>query len=338
MDVKVASKGYKHQNKRRIAKHSRTYSDRYYVMELLLFMDVSILIPIYNVEDYLAKCLRSIPHNDLKMELICINDGSTDESISVLKKAAQDDKRIIVINKQNEGYGAALNQGIQQAKGRYIGIIEPDDYLDGDMFSALFSYAQALDFPDIVKSAYWSVDETDDSNRKLCGFYGRIQVSQHVFRIEDEPLLLRYHPSIWSAIYKKEFLDAQDIHFKQVPGAGWVDNPFLIETLCQAETIAYTDKAFYCYRENRTGSSTDIIADFHIPLDRWIESTKALKRIGVDNKRIWDIHAYRCIYNLNVARHARNYSENKAEWLIYAKQMVKQLHPSNFIRAIRYLK
>lgn len=301
-------------------------------------MDVSILIPIYNVENYLEQCLKSIPHNDLCMELICINDGSSDGSLGVLEEVARIDKRIIVINKQNEGYGASLNQGMREARGRYIGIVEPDDYLDSDMFAVLFKYAQELGFPDVVKSAYWSVSETDDSDRRPCNFHGRIQASQCLFRIEEEPLLLRYHPSIWSAIYKKEFLDDCSIRFKEVPGAGWVDNPFMVETLCQARTIAYIDEAFYCYREDRTGSSSNNIADYRIPLDRWIEMTETLNRIGISDKRIWDIHTYRCLYNLNVARHACNYPKNKSEWLRYAKRMLAQVPLPSLVRAIKYAK
>ena len=299
-------------------------------------MDISILIPVYNVEKYLEQCLKSIPHNNLGMELICLNDGSSDSSLSIIESAARDDKRIVVINKQNEGYGASLNRGIREARGRYIGIIEPDDFLDGDMFAALYRFAQELDFPDIVKSPYWSVSEIDDHDRRHCGYHGCIQAAKQPFCIEDEPLLLRYHPSIWSAIYRKDFLDSYGICFKEVPGAGWVDNPFMVETLCQACTIAYVNEAFYCYREDRAGSSTNSIADYRMPLDRWIEMTQTLKRIGLHSRQIWDIHAYRCLYNLNVARHACNYSSNKAEWRRYAKHMLKQVPSTCLIHAIKY--
>ena len=71
---------------------------------VVAIMDISILIPVYNVEKYLEQCLKSIPHNNLGMELICLNDGSSDNSLSIIESAARDDKRIVVINKQNEGY------------------------------------------------------------------------------------------------------------------------------------------------------------------------------------------------------------------------------------------
>ncbi|CBL03236.1 glycosyltransferase family 2 protein [Gordonibacter pamelaeae] len=301
-------------------------------------MDISILIPVYNVEAYVGQCLKSIPHNSLEMEIVCLNDGSSDKSLTVLELAAREDERIVIIDKQNEGYGATLNCGMREAQGRYIGIVEPDDFLDGDMFATLFNLAKRLDFPDVVKSAYWSASETDDVDRHLCGFHNRIQATKQPFCIEDEPLLLRYHPSIWSAIYRKDFLDENHIYFREVPGAGWVDNPFMVDTLCQADSIAYTNEAFYCYREERTASSTNCIADYRMPLDRWIEMTQALRRIGVTDRRIWGIHAYRCLYNLNIARHAANYPRNKAHWRRYAKYMLGQIPFTCFVRALQYVK
>lgn len=303
----------------------------------MLLMDISVLAPVYNVEKYLKQCLTSIPHNELDMEIICINDGSTDDSLAILNDLARDDDRIIVIDKKNEGYGASLNRGINKARGRYVGIVETDDFLDGDMFHALFDLAKKHDYPDVVKSAYLSVNDTNDADKRFCDFKNRICTSQQPFRIEDEPLLLRYHPSIWSAIYRKDFLDTFNIRFKEVEGGGWVDNPFLIDTLCQARGILYTDEAFYCYRENRTGSSTTSLAHFNVPLDRWNDMTDALERIGVNDRRIWDIQAFRCLYNLRAARRAENFVENRCNWYKRAAGMAKRLPITCFVRALRYI-
>lgn len=294
-------------------------------------LDLSVIIPVYNAEDYLEQCLKSIPHSDIDLEILCFNDGSTDDSLAVMRTVAQNDYRIKIIDKVNEGYGATVNRGIARAEGRYIAILEPDDYLDGDMYTVLFRLAQKFDYPDIVKSAYWSVGDST-TRKKNCRYRGRIRSSGR-FCIQDEPLLLRYHPSIWSAIYRKAFLVDKGINFKQVAGAGWVDNPFLVDTMLRAESIVYTDEAFYCYREQRIGSSTTTMRDMCTPFDRWHEMADTLEGLQIEDETILDIHAYRAFYNLKVARRAQNYTEES--WLEGAKRVAERLDPSVVARSSR---
>ena len=96
---------------------------------------VSILVPCYNVEAYLRECLDSIVNQTLTdIEIICINDGSTDGTLGIIKEYAAKDKRIKIIDKENEGYGKSMNRGLDAATGEYVGIVE-SDYLDEpDMF------------------------------------------------------------------------------------------------------------------------------------------------------------------------------------------------------------
>ena len=92
---------------------------------------VSIIVPIYNVEEYLVKCLDSLVNQTLKeIEIICINDGSTDNSLEILKAYAQKDDRITVINKKNSGVSDARNTGLEMANGEYVMFVDSDDYLE----------------------------------------------------------------------------------------------------------------------------------------------------------------------------------------------------------------
>ena len=92
---------------------------------------VSVIIPVYNVEKYLRQCLDSVINQTLKdIEIICVDDGSTDNCPNILDEYAAKDARIKIIHKKNEGYGKAMNVGISHASGEYIGIVEPDDYID----------------------------------------------------------------------------------------------------------------------------------------------------------------------------------------------------------------
>ena len=100
---------------------------------------VSILVPICNVERYLRECLNSLVNQTLReIEIICINDGSTDSSLSIIREYERRDERIVVIDKPNSGYGDSMNKGIELARGEYIGIVESDDFASLNMFETLY--------------------------------------------------------------------------------------------------------------------------------------------------------------------------------------------------------
>ena len=104
---------------------------------------VSILVPTYNVSQYLDECMQSLIRQTLKdIEIICINDGSTDNSLEILKSYAAKDNRIKIIDKENGGYGIAMNMGLEQATGEYVGILEPDDYVKLNMYETLYNIAK----------------------------------------------------------------------------------------------------------------------------------------------------------------------------------------------------
>ena len=106
---------------------------------------VSIIVPVYNVEKYLKRCLDSITNQTLKeLEIICINDGSTDNSLKILKQYAHKDKRISIINKQNEGLSVARNTGMEAASGEYIGFVDSDDWIDLDFYKKLYTTAKKI--------------------------------------------------------------------------------------------------------------------------------------------------------------------------------------------------
>ena len=116
---------------------------------------VSVLVPIYNVEKYLDECLASLAKQTLKdIEIICINDGSTDNSPKILQKYAKKYPNFIVINKQNSGYGDSMNKGLEKATGEYISIVESDDFIESDAFEKLYKLAHETK-ADIVKANYF---------------------------------------------------------------------------------------------------------------------------------------------------------------------------------------
>lgn len=255
---------------------------------------ISVIVPIFNAAPYLEQCLDSILcQNQPGMEVICLNDGSTDDSLSIMQAYANANSKVRVIDKPNEGYGATCNRGIAEARGHWISIIEPDDWVRPGMYSAMLAYAGRFDEdPDIVKTPYLRVIDPDTPQQTIinCSYRGRVPRNR-LFRIQEGIHLIQHHPSIWSALYRKDFLDANDIRFKPIPGAGWADNPFLMETMLKAQKIAYLDKPFYCYREETEEKSRAVaVNNTMLPFDRWHDMMDIIEKLGVTDEVILRAH------------------------------------------------
>ncbi|PAF42805.1 glycosyltransferase [Helicobacter sp. 11S02596-1] len=234
---------------------------------------LSVIIPVYNVEKYLAQCLNSVLAVSVEnMEILCVNDGSTDGSLEILQAHSLRDGRIEVINKPNGGYGHSCNLAMRRARGEYIAIVEPDDFIDPMMYATLLSVAKSKDL-DVLKCGYYEYFDGDDSQQAQCKIAQWTQRTQKiapqndVFTIKDCPALLFFHPSIWAGVYKRAFLLRHKIAFVEAKGAGWVDNPFALQTLCLAERIGTIKTPYYFYRQSNPEASSHL-KDFTIPLDR----------------------------------------------------------------------
>lgn len=259
---------------------------------------VSVIVPIYNAQPYLTQCLDSIigqTHEEL--EIILLNDGSKDDSLDVMQQFAARDPRIKVINKPNQGYGATCNRGLAEATGTWISIIEPDDWIESTMYADMLAFAtkfaQAETPLDIVKTPYWRIwmPDTSEQSKLNCSYKNRIHPKRQPFAITEAAHLLSHHPSIWSAIYRKSFLDEHGIRFREIPGAGWADNPFLIETLCQTDHIGYFDTPYYCYREETPEKSKNFaLTNTLLPFERWNDMTDVLEQLDVTDERILRAH------------------------------------------------
>ncbi len=261
---------------------------------------VSVIVPVYNVEKFLDQALDSIQAQTLAdIEIICVNDGSTDGSPEILKKRAALDERVKIINKPNGGYGSACNLGFAEARGTWIAIVEPDDWIAPEMYQAMTDYAASFPMQvDIVKTPYWRIwmPDTDQQRRVNCSYRGRIKPAAQPFKLTDPGVthLIIHHPSIWSALYRKDFLDRCNIRMREIPGAGWADNPFLAETLCQAESIVYLDEPFYSYREETPEKTASMArGSWQISLDRWHDMMDVYERLGVTDENIRRAHVRR---------------------------------------------
>lgn len=220
---------------------------------------VSVVVPIFNCENYLYECLDSIVQQSLKdIEIICVNDGSTDKSLDILESFANVDNRIRIINKQNSGYGHTMNVGINAANGKYIGIVESDDYIAKNMFEKLFYYIDSnkLDF---LKTDFYRV--TGDKENKKITYSQILEPNDNnylkIITPQEAPGILRELKSIsnWTGIYDREFLKKNKILHNETPGASYQDTGFLFQVFFYAKRIMLINEAYYYYRNDNPNSS-----------------------------------------------------------------------------------
>lgn len=214
---------------------------------------ISILVPIYNVQDYLQQCLESLTNQTLRdLEIICINDGSTDKSLSIIKHFQKSDSRIKLINKSNSGYGDSMNRGLAKARGKYIGIVEPDDYIDLDAFEKLYSYADTFDAEVVRANYYFNRNGEDQKN-----YYVDVADTGRIVSPLRHPWILYQSPAIWSAIYRRDFLTQHDIKFLPTPGASYQDTGFNFKVWANDPRTYFTTEAFLHYRTDNESSSVN---------------------------------------------------------------------------------
>ena len=218
---------------------------------------VSTVIPVYNVEKYLRACLDSALAQTLKdIEIICVDDGSTDGCPGILDEYAARDSRVRVIHKPNAGYGQAVNTGMDVARGEYFAILESDDIIHQTMYEKLYTLAKEHDL-DVVKADYERFI-TDPSGEivpvytKLSNWpemYGRV--------IEDSPAEVLYRVGLytWSGLYKMDFLRGKGIRHNETPGASYQDNGFWFQTMSTAKRVYFVPEAFYRLRRDNPDSS-----------------------------------------------------------------------------------
>ena len=224
---------------------------------------VSVVVPVYNVEKYLEQCLDSIVNQTLKdIEIICVDDGSTDKSGEILDKYVTEDDRVKVIHKKNSGYGNSMNIGFDAAQGEYIGIIESDDYAELNMFESLYECAVENNL-DVVKSEYFFYFSIPIERNEKQDVFSEVMCSR-IFKpltdFESKMEMVEFFnikPTIWSSIYRRDFIRKNDIRFNETPGASFQDASFNFKVWACAERVKLYPEAFLHYRQDNENSSVN---------------------------------------------------------------------------------
>lgn len=204
---------------------------------------VSIIVPCYNIAPFVSQCMECLTRQTLRdIEIICIDDRSTDATPGLLREYAQTDPRITVITqKRNGGVSDARNAGMAAARGQYIGFVDPDDLVDANFFETLYNLAVAGD-ADIAKGAVKVV--SPDGGMEIINLNPQIRTSK-----------FNFSASFWSAIYRREMLQKNGVEFPREFIIS-EDLIFLMKAVHFARTIATTDDVYYWYyrRENSADS------------------------------------------------------------------------------------
>ena len=219
---------------------------------------ISIILPVYNTAKYLCLCLDSLKKQTLKdIEIICINDGSTDNSLDILKSYQENDSRFKILTQNNQGQSSARNRGIQEAKGEYIGFVDSDDYIEQTMFEKLYHNALIND------SDITMCDINTFEDKEPIKFQNDPYMTLDLFSKEFDNITFNYSSTSkflfricvtpWNKVYKRNFLINYNISFPE--GLFFEDNAFFLETHLKANKISIIREKLYNYRKVSTTST-----------------------------------------------------------------------------------
>lgn len=239
---------------------------------------VSVIVPVYNSELYLRRCLDSLVNQSLKrIEIICVDDGSVDGSLNILNEYAKRDSRIIVLSQKNKGPSATRNAGMKIATGKYIGFIDSDDWVDLNFFEELYSAAEK-----------YSADIACASAERMYQWGIRYQIlfvgKEQVLTSANEKFLATLVPLfsyVWNKIYRRDVLQKLNLQFQEEVRE-WEDIDFSINALYYMPKLVTVPSICYYYWEN-PGSITKNIPQSKQPAFRSkrLDAIKFLRKRGI---------------------------------------------------------
>lgn len=231
-------------------------------------VDLSIIFPVYKVEKYLDQCISTVTSwKSPYVEFLFVNDGSPDNSRDIILKYARKDSRIKLIDKENGGCASARQKGLDCARGRYIGFVDPDDFTAPDMFRQLLGRAMLGSY----EVCYCGYNEYYDSNQRSKPIPDTIGGSYYLGtanKDEIQKLIMYLRVAIWRGIYRRDMLERNKISFC-TELRRFDDLPFMLEVFAQAKSVVALQQHLYYYRLDRPGqdvSCTDERLYVHFPI------------------------------------------------------------------------
>ncbi len=312
---------------------------------------VSVIIPIYNAAPFLNDCLNAILHQSLEdIEIICVNDGSTDESLNILRQFQKLDERIVVIDQKNQGAGAARNAGLDIAKGEYLSFLDADDFYEENMLEESYFAAKNADADVCV--FYADLFDNSTGQYKECTWAFRRQYFQDQIPFDpqeypnNENIFRMFNGWPWDKLFKREFIQEHGLYYQNLRTTN--DMYFVFIALAKAKRIVTLDK---CLIHQRVEVKTSLSRNREKSWDCFYLGLKAMYdemlRVGLYdtykkaflnwcvNFSLWQLNsmkgqAHRDVYNLlrekafaelNVTGFPEGDFYNKKEYEQYRKIM-----------------
>jgi glycosyltransferase involved in cell wall biosynthesis len=240
---------------------------------------ISIIIPVYNVEKYLRGCLDSVVSQSLAdIEIICVDDGSTDSSPIILEEYAQKDKRVSVFSQKNMHAGVARNLGMKHARGKYLYFMDSDDWLEENALVKMYENAEK-EQAEILEFAFYNVT---DEKKNPCKWYLNCWSQQP----NNLPMEKCYNlgPQVWTKLFLRSFVERNGLQFEEWPAGN--DYYFVYCSVTLASSISLSNDMLYNYRINAKGAISRTRGK-HIAC-----MVKAMAHIKEElkNRHIWDVN------------------------------------------------
>jgi len=327
---------------------------------------ISVIIPVYNVENYLCQCLDTVLNQTLKnIEVICVNDGSTDNSSEILKEYAARDSRIIVLNQKNSGAGAARNRGLSIARGEFLSFLDSDDFFEPDMLEKAYKAC-------VKENADFVVFRSDRYDNFFRRFFPQpwtirkdLLPSGRPFCYKDVPrdLFRLFTGWPWDKLYKREFVQSNNLLFQEQRTTN--DLFFVYSALVKAERISVIDDVLAHHRTNNLSSlSNTREKSWRCFYDALLALRSELLKMGIYEEveqsyinyalhfSLWNLKTlsgpmYEKLYyslkneffkELKVNLHGKDYFWNKSEYNQYLKIMSNSIiHTPGTFRIMNFV-
>lgn len=216
---------------------------------------ISVIVPVYNVEKYLGQCLDSIINQTLKdIEIICVDDGSTDGSLDILNSYKEKDDRIIILKQKNLYAGVARNNGLKVAKGKYLSFLDSDDFFDANMLEDMYNQAEK-DKSDVVVCNFCEYNTNTKETRFRVKIKNRF-IAKSPFSPKDiiNDIFIFGGLNAWSKLFRRQLFIDNDLHFE--PCACCNDFTCVCTAMAACKKISILEKPYVHYRINQSSNIT----------------------------------------------------------------------------------
>ena len=297
-------------------------------------MKVSVIIAAYNIEKYIKRCIESVVNqSEREIEIIIVNDGSTDNTLNIINKVNELDDRIIVINKKNQGLIEARKTGLKYANGEFILFLDGDDWLENNCIEELYKTANDKKADVVLYNAYMVYDD----RKEIFDTF----IEKFIDDIKKNPvknlLLLNISPTIWSKFIKKSFLEENNIEFPQNISYA-EDLAAVLNIFINKPKIVCNEKRFYNYYQ-RNDSISNKISSKVLEIDDAIQFIKEkLVEINIyyENKEEFEYTVFRHLLISKILRFNYLYPERKKVFQQYKARNIDINKNKYIIRDLSY--